>query len=243
LNRNDPSNRNNQVKAESAVVSTKANVPKRGLPETVSIAVTISKEADNKNGDDTASTLSCGSNSSRVWNCSGEEEGNCSGAKSAPPTVDVNSIIHAVFKTDLDAKGQPAKPSESTSAAKKPAIDQEYCREDEKKGNYSDRNGENSSNFGTSVVQTPPETQLPCASDLKMKTTTETSSKSDTAETSEIPTLEKWKKNPNGTLTGYITGSSNYDRSSRVTTSRIKWGLIKSGEVVQTRSGTSYFLK
>ena len=57
-----------------------------------------------------------------------------------------------------------------------------------------------------------------------------------------VPTLKKWTTNRDGTITGLITGSNVFDENERVTTSVISLGKISSGEVVQTKSGSKYFL-
>jgi hypothetical protein len=57
-----------------------------------------------------------------------------------------------------------------------------------------------------------------------------------------IPKLAKWRKNRDSTITGIISGSPSYDEGDRVTTSSIVSGTIGSGEVVQTGSGSKYYL-
>jgi hypothetical protein len=60
-----------------------------------------------------------------------------------------------------------------------------------------------------------------------------------------IPSLSKWRKNSLGkevTITGRISGSPLYTDGTEVTTSSIAVGEIKSGNVVQTTSGSKYFL-
>lgn len=57
-----------------------------------------------------------------------------------------------------------------------------------------------------------------------------------------VPTLNRWKKNRDGSITGLITGSSSFADGERVTTSPIASGTTASGEVVQTGSGSRYFL-
>lgn len=57
-----------------------------------------------------------------------------------------------------------------------------------------------------------------------------------------IPTLIRWKKNRDGSITGLITGSNAFDEKTLVTTSVIVNGDISAGEVVQTKSGSKYFL-
>lgn len=57
-----------------------------------------------------------------------------------------------------------------------------------------------------------------------------------------IPKLVKWRKNRDSTITGFITGSSNFDEGDRITTSVIVSGSIESGQVVKTSSGSGYYL-
>jgi hypothetical protein len=60
-----------------------------------------------------------------------------------------------------------------------------------------------------------------------------------------IPILSKWKKNSRGsevTVTGKISGSPLYKDGDEVTTSSIASGEIKSGNIVQTTSGSKYYL-
>jgi len=57
-----------------------------------------------------------------------------------------------------------------------------------------------------------------------------------------VPTLTRWRKNADGTLTGVIRGSNAFKDGERITTSRIASGSLSSGEVVRTGSGSRYFL-
>ena len=57
-----------------------------------------------------------------------------------------------------------------------------------------------------------------------------------------VPTLNRWTKNRDGSVTGRITGSSQFDENEKVTTSPIASGDFKSGSVVTTKSGSRYFL-
>ena len=57
-----------------------------------------------------------------------------------------------------------------------------------------------------------------------------------------VPKLVKWRKNGNGSITGFISGSPKFDEGENVTTSPITSGTIKAGEVVQTGSGSKYYL-
>merc|ERR1711862_639989 len=57
-----------------------------------------------------------------------------------------------------------------------------------------------------------------------------------------IPKFINWKKNRDNSITGYISGSSNFPDGDRVSTSPINSGNIKSGEIVQTSSGSKYYL-
>jgi hypothetical protein len=57
-----------------------------------------------------------------------------------------------------------------------------------------------------------------------------------------IPTVSRWQMNRDGSISGIISGSINFDDGERVTTSMIENGRIDSGEVVTTGSGSKYFL-
>jgi len=57
-----------------------------------------------------------------------------------------------------------------------------------------------------------------------------------------VPTVSKWNQNRDGTITGIISGSINFDEGERVTTSAISKGKIAQNEVVTTGSGSRYFL-
>jgi hypothetical protein len=57
-----------------------------------------------------------------------------------------------------------------------------------------------------------------------------------------MPTISGWKLNGDGTISGRITGSPNFKQGELITTSQIKNGRIESGSVVQTGSGSKYFL-
>lgn len=57
-----------------------------------------------------------------------------------------------------------------------------------------------------------------------------------------VPTLSGWKLNGDGTVSGRISGSPNFKQGELITTSPIQKGRIDSGSVVQTGSGSRYFL-
>eukprot|EP00977_Amphora_coffeiformis_P004059 scaffold806_cov142-Amphora_coffeaeformis.AAC.2 len=56
-----------------------------------------------------------------------------------------------------------------------------------------------------------------------------------------VPTLSKWKQNPDGSITGRITGSKNFRPNTEITTSPVKRGA-QAGQTVKTSSGSQYFL-
>jgi hypothetical protein len=56
-----------------------------------------------------------------------------------------------------------------------------------------------------------------------------------------VPTIKKWKLNSDNTISGFISGSSNFNDGEPVTTSPIM-GSATSGSVVQTKSKSNYFL-
>ena len=57
-----------------------------------------------------------------------------------------------------------------------------------------------------------------------------------------VPTLSRWRENPDGSVTGNVSGSRNFTDREKITTSRIAKGTFASGEVVVTGSGSKYFL-
>jgi len=57
-----------------------------------------------------------------------------------------------------------------------------------------------------------------------------------------VPSVAKWKKNRDGSITGLVSGSPNFEEGERITSSPITSGVFDSGEVVQTGSGSKYFL-
>jgi len=57
-----------------------------------------------------------------------------------------------------------------------------------------------------------------------------------------VPSLVKWKRNGDSSITGFISGSPRFKEGEKITTSPITRGKIGSGEVVKTGSGSSYFL-
>jgi hypothetical protein len=57
-----------------------------------------------------------------------------------------------------------------------------------------------------------------------------------------VPTLNRWKMNRDGSVSGKISGSPSFSDGELVTTSMIVNGRIEAGEVVTTGSGSRYFL-
>lgn len=60
---------------------------------------------------------------------------------------------------------------------------------------------------------------------------------------SNVPRLAKWRRNADGTITGLVSGSAKYKHYEKVTTSPVKRGKIASKEIVQTGSGSRYYLE
>ena len=59
-----------------------------------------------------------------------------------------------------------------------------------------------------------------------------------------VPVLSGWRKNRNGSVTGKISGSNNFKDGETVTTSPIRdKDTIQVESVVQTKSGSKYYLK
>jgi hypothetical protein len=56
-----------------------------------------------------------------------------------------------------------------------------------------------------------------------------------------IPILSRWKQNANGSLTGRISNSSNYEDNTEITTSAVP--KARRGTVVTTKSGSQYRLQ
>jgi hypothetical protein len=57
-----------------------------------------------------------------------------------------------------------------------------------------------------------------------------------------VPKLINWRKNRDDSITGFISGSPNFDEGEKITTSPITSGSIEEGQVVRTGSGSSYYL-
>ncbi len=57
-----------------------------------------------------------------------------------------------------------------------------------------------------------------------------------------VPSIVSWRKNFDGSITGFISGSPNFAEGEKITTSPITGGTIKAGQVVKTGSGSRYFL-
>jgi hypothetical protein len=64
-----------------------------------------------------------------------------------------------------------------------------------------------------------------------------------TPATKPIPRLARWQQNVDGSITGFISGTSQYRRDEQITTSPVKLGRIASGNVVRTGSGSRYYLE
>jgi hypothetical protein len=58
-----------------------------------------------------------------------------------------------------------------------------------------------------------------------------------------VPTLSRWRRNPDNSITGLVKGSKGFTDGSRITTSPIQTGTIAGSEVVKTGSGSRYFLE
>jgi hypothetical protein len=57
-----------------------------------------------------------------------------------------------------------------------------------------------------------------------------------------VPLLKRWRRNRDGSITGIISGSPNFNEGEQITTSPIANGNIDSKELVTTGSGSRYFL-
>lgn len=58
-----------------------------------------------------------------------------------------------------------------------------------------------------------------------------------------VPVMSKFKKNRDGSITGFISGSKNFEEGEKITTSKLAPGqVIEAGNVIQTISGSKYFL-
>lgn len=59
-----------------------------------------------------------------------------------------------------------------------------------------------------------------------------------------VPSIIKWKREPNGSITGLIYDSPSFRNGSKITTSKLAAGQTPApGELVVTGSGSKYFLK
>jgi hypothetical protein len=54
-----------------------------------------------------------------------------------------------------------------------------------------------------------------------------------------VPTISGWKQNPDGSITGRISGGSGFKENEKIETSPIR-GKAVGGNVVQTASGSRY---
>ena len=57
-----------------------------------------------------------------------------------------------------------------------------------------------------------------------------------------VPMLSKWNANPDGTITGIVSGSPHLNDGDMVTTSPIVSGTVKQYEKVVTETGSTYYL-
>uniref|UniRef100_A0A7S2NW89 Uncharacterized protein n=1 Tax=Leptocylindrus danicus TaxID=163516 RepID=A0A7S2NW89_9STRA len=57
-----------------------------------------------------------------------------------------------------------------------------------------------------------------------------------------VPTISKWRKNRDGSISGFISGSPAFDDGDAITTSPIASGEVVGGNIVQTGSGSRYYL-
>lgn len=59
-----------------------------------------------------------------------------------------------------------------------------------------------------------------------------------------VPVINKFKSNRDGSVSGFITGSNNFKKGERVTTSKLAPNQkVEAGNVVTTVSGSKYFLQ
>ena len=58
-----------------------------------------------------------------------------------------------------------------------------------------------------------------------------------------MPSIRKWKLNGDGSVSGAIFNSPNFDEGEVITTSAITSGNVGSNAVVKTGSGSRYFLE
>jgi hypothetical protein len=57
-----------------------------------------------------------------------------------------------------------------------------------------------------------------------------------------VPMLSKWNANPDGTITGIVSGSPHLNDGDMVTTSPIVSGTVQQFEKVVTETGSTYYL-
>ncbi len=77
----------------------------------------------------------------------------------------------------------------------------------------------------------------------KKATTTGAASKKVSAAPRGVPTITRWRKNRDGSISGLIFGSNAFKDGERITTSAIAQGTIQSGQTVKTGSGSRYYLE
>ena len=95
-----------------------------------------------------------------------------------------------------------------------------------------------------STTKQPPSVQKGKSPTLKVakSPTLKVAKKSAPQAPNGVPTISGWRLNGDGSVSGKITGSPNFRNGETVTTSPISKGRIEKGSVVQTGSGSRYFL-
>ena len=93
-----------------------------------------------------------------------------------------------------------------------------------------------------SSKQSPPEKKQVTRQIQQVNLTAKASPSKSMSAPRGVPTLKRWKRNNDSSITGFISGSPRFKEGEKVTTSPITNGAISSGEVVKTGSGSSYFL-
>lgn len=133
-------------------------------------------------------------------------------------------------KKELEAKRKQEQAAKAKQAAKK--AEAQSVVSQAKRGSTISLFG-----FGQSADESSP-TPAPA----KKSPTLQVQQPAKSSAPKGVPTISGWKLNGDGSISGRINGSPNFKNGELITTSQIQRGRIEAGSVVQTGSGSRYFL-
>lgn len=133
-------------------------------------------------------------------------------------------------KKELEAKRKQEQAAKAKQAAKK--AEAQSVVSQAKRGSTISLFG-----FGQSADESSP-TPAPA----KKSPTLQVQQPAKSSAPKGVPTILGWKLNGDGSISGRINGSPNFKNGELITTSQIQRGRIEAGSVVQTGSGSRYFL-